>query len=269
MTILALDVGGANLKIADGAGYAAGVPFPLWKAPDRLSAALRELIRAAPPAERFVATMTGELADCFETKAEGMRAITGALVEGTAGRDLRIYLTDGSFVPPAIAIARPLEAAASNWHALARFAARYIRTGNGLLIDIGSTTCDVIPLVDGRVTALGRTDPDRLLAGELVYTGVVRSPVCAVAPTLPWRGQSCPTAHELFATTRDAYLILGELAEDPAATDTADGRPATRTAAHDRLARAICADRDMFGAADALAAARAIRGASRTDRRRG
>jgi probable H4MPT-linked C1 transfer pathway protein len=261
MPILALDVGGANLKIADGVGYAASVPFPLWKMPERLSSALVELIRAAPPAERFVATMTGELADCFATKADGVHAITAALEEATAGRELRIYLTDGSLVLPADAVARPLEAAASNWHALACFAARYLCSQTGLLIDIGSTTCDIIPFVDGREAALGRTDPERLVSGELVYTGVIRSPVCAVTSSLPWRGERCPTAQELFATTRDAYLLLGELPEDPQATDTADGRPATRTAAHDRLARAICADRDMFGAGDALAAANAIRAA--------
>ncbi|HVU90339.1 MAG TPA: hydantoinase/oxoprolinase family protein [Pirellulales bacterium] len=259
MPILALDVGGANLKIADGAGHAASVPFPLWKMPERLPAALSELIRAAPPAERFVATMTGELADCFETKADGVRAIITALEEATADHDLRIYLTDGSFVAPAAAMARPLEAAASNWYALACFVARYVSSPAGLLIDIGSTTCDIIPLVDGRVAAEGRTDPARLASGELVYTGVVRSPVCAVARNLPWQGRSCPTAHELFATTRDAYLLLGELAEDPAATDTADGRPATRAAARDRLARTICADRHMFSADDALVAAEAIR----------
>ncbi len=259
MPILALDVGGANLKIADGVGFAASVPFPLWKMPDRLPAALAELIHAAPIAERFVATMTGELADCFETKADGVRAIVAALEEATTGRNLRIYLTDGSLVPAATAVAGPLEAAASNWHALARFAARYASPGSALLIDIGSTTCDVIPLVNGKVAALGRTDPARLASGELVYTGVVRSPVCAVVSSLPWRGEPCPAAHELFATTRDAYLLLGELAEVPAATETADGRPATRAAARDRLARAICADRDMFSTDDALAAAEWIR----------
>ncbi len=87
--LLALDVGGANLKIADGAGFAASVPFPLWKMPERLAAALAELIGRAPPAERFVATMTGELADCYETKAQGVHAIVTALAEATAGHELR------------------------------------------------------------------------------------------------------------------------------------------------------------------------------------
>jgi len=262
MTDLALDVGGANLKAADGAGFAVSREFPLWRTPERLASALADLIAAAPPAtDRFVATMTGELADCYETKAQGVAAIIAALTTAVAGRKLRIYLTDGSFVAPDEAISRPLAAAASNWHALARFAARFLPAGDGLLIDIGSTTSDIIPIVAGQPAATGKTDPERLAAGELLYTGVVRSPVCAVAANLPWRGQQCPTAHELFATTLDAYILLGDMAEDPHSTATADGRPATRAAARDRLARSICADRDMFSERDALAAAEAIRSA--------
>jgi probable H4MPT-linked C1 transfer pathway protein len=262
MSFLALDVGGANLKAADGVGFALSHDFALWRTPERLADALADLIAAAPQdTDRFVATMTGELADCYETKAQGVTAIVAALGIATAGRELRIYLTDGTFVSPAEAIARPLAAAASNWHALARFAARFLSTGDGLLFDVGSTTCDIIPIVARQPAAAGHTDPERLVAGELLYTGVIRSPVCAVAPNLPWRGHPCPTAHEVFATTLDAYVLLGDLAEDPGSTTTADGRPATRVAARDRLAHAICADRDMFNDEDALAAAEAIRSA--------
>jgi uncharacterized hydantoinase/oxoprolinase family protein len=62
----------------------------------------------------------------------------------------------------------------------------------------------------------------------------------------------------LFATTWDAYLISGDLPEEPQSRQTADGRPATKAAARDRLARSICADRSMFDDDDAQAAAAAI-----------
>ncbi|HEY5311305.1 MAG TPA: tetrahydromethanopterin-linked C1 transfer pathway, partial [Pirellulales bacterium] len=101
MSWLALDVGGANLKVADGRGFGATVPFALWREPQRLAAALASLLRSAPPAERLAATMTGELADCFTTKAEGVRAIVAALEEIAAGRLLHIYRTDGRLVDPA------------------------------------------------------------------------------------------------------------------------------------------------------------------------
>jgi (4-(4-[2-(gamma-L-glutamylamino)ethyl]phenoxymethyl)furan-2-yl)methanamine synthase len=258
MSWLGLDIGGANIKVADGNGFAVSSAFPLWQRPQQLAELLRRLIAGAPKADHLAATMSGELADCYVTKAEGVQAIVQAFVTGADGRHARIYLNNGTLVAPQIALKQPLSAAAANWHALAKFAGRYMPLGTGLLIDIGSTTCDIVPLGDGKPATAAFTDPERLLASELVYTGVERSPVCALVNSLPWRKQQCPTAHELFATTWDAYLTLGDLPEELHSTHTADGRPATKEAARDRLARSICADREMFDDRDALAAAEAI-----------
>jgi probable H4MPT-linked C1 transfer pathway protein len=130
--------------------------------------------------------------------------------------------------------------------------------GRGLWVDIGSTTTDVIPIEEGNVIAAGANDTERLLAGELVYTGVRRTPVCALADHLPYRGRECPVAAEWFATTADSWLLLGELPEDPTDCGTADGRPMVRQAAIERLARCVCADRVSFDESDALVAARHI-----------
>lgn len=254
---LALDIGGANIKVADGLGFAATTAFSLWREPTRLTDALRAVLAGSPPADHLAVTMTGELADCFSTKAEGVQKILDALAVASDRRHTRIYRADGTLVAPAIALKTPELTASANWHALARFAGRYAKQGPALVIDIGSTTTDVIPLMDGKVLAAGRDDTDRLIHGELVYTGVERSPLCAVISAAPWRGNQCPLAQEVFATTLDVYLTLGDLPEDAASTRTADGRPATREAARDRLARAICADRTMFTAEEALAMAEA------------
>ena len=133
MSLLAIDVGGAALKCADGQGFALSRPYPLWKSPSGLADALRELLIAAPVCERVFATMTGELADCFATKADGVARICAALTTACAPRPLRIYLTDGTAVSAEEACERPLAAAASNWHALARFAGRFAPAGFGLL----------------------------------------------------------------------------------------------------------------------------------------
>jgi probable H4MPT-linked C1 transfer pathway protein len=210
------------------------MPFPLWKEPAGLPQALRDLVRSLPPADVWAVTMTGELCDCFETKRQGVHAILDA-VEAVAGdTPVRVWLNDGRFVDLATARATPLATAAANWLALATFAGRYAPQGPALLVDIGSTTADIVPLLDGRPIPRGRTDPERLRSSELVYTGVRRTPLCALMG-----GQG---AAEWFATTQDAYLILGPVAEDPDDRDTADGRPATRAAAHARLARMLCAD---------------------------
>src|SRR5262249_27130143 len=141
------------------------------------------------------------------------------------------------------------------------FAGRFAPRGPALLIDIGSTTSDIIPLRDGVPVPQGLTDPERLATGELVYTGVQRSPICALIAEAPWRGATCGVAQELFATTWDAYLMLGDLPEEPGDEATADGRPATKACAHDRLARMICADRSLFDEQDAVAMSGAVRDA--------
>jgi len=256
--LTAVDIGGANLKLADGKGFSASRPFPLWQQPDRLSAALATMLAEAPAAERLAVTMTGELADCFATKAEGVLTILKAVELAAADRQVAVYLCDGRLVELAVAREETLLTAASNWHVLADFAGRFCGGRLGLLIDIGSTTTDIIPIGPAGPQAVGRTDPERLVAGELVYTGVERSPVCAVVRELSWRGEVCLVAQEVFATTLDAYLLLDELAEDGKDFQTADGRARTKKNARSRLARMICADETMFSQEDGQRAAEAI-----------
>jgi probable H4MPT-linked C1 transfer pathway protein len=239
LAVLGLDIGGANLKAAwhSAAGtLARSVPFALWCEPERLGQQLAALMsdRDCPAFDRLAITMTGELCDCYASKREGVCAILDA-VETVARAPVDVWTMRGRFLPLAEVRQEPLAAAAANWLALAAFAARYAELGGtAVLIDIGSTTTDVIPLLEGRPAPTGRTDPERLQSGELVYTGVRRTPLCALL------GEA--VAAELFATTLDAYLLLENLREDPLDTTTADGKPATRAAAELRLARMLCAD---------------------------
>lgn len=232
--MLGLDIGGANLKAAHSHGSVSFMPFPLWKEPARLPDALRALIKPSPPCDVIAVTMTGELCDCFETKQQGVNAILDA-VEAIADKvPVRVWQTTGRFVDVPTARSTPLQTAAANWLALATFAGRFVPDGTALVIDIGSTTTDIIPLDGGRPVPSSRTDPERLRRRELVYSGVQRTPVCALL--------GAEGAAELFATTRDVYLTLGSLPEMAHDHDTADGRPATKACAHARLARMLCAD---------------------------
>ncbi len=259
LPLLALDIGGANIKVADGSGFAASWPFALWKHPDGLTAQLTHCLKNAPPANNLVVTMTGELCDCFETKAEGVTVIVQAMIDSASNQSVTFYQTDGRFVSASEAIASPLLTAASNWHALAQIAARYCEKAAGMLIDIGSTTMDVVPFIADKVAARGEIDPERMFHGELVYSGIERTPVCSVVSQLPWRNKKYPLARELFATTADAYLLLGSLPEDREYIDTADGKPFTREASHARLARMICGDRELVSYEEAVGFAQSIK----------
>jgi len=234
LTVLGLDIGGANLKAAHSDRVARSVAFELWKQPDGLAGALADLAGAFAPADVVAVTMTGELCDCYPTKRAGVMAILDAVETVAAGRPIRVWRNDGRFVDLSDARATPLGVAAANWLALATWAGRWLTSGPGLLIDVGSTTTDIIPLLNGRPVPRGRTDPQRLDVRELVYTGVRRTPVCAL--------QGGRGAAEWFATTLDVNLVLGLIPENAMDRATADGRPATRAAARARLARMRCAD---------------------------
>ena len=211
---------------------------------------------------RIVATMTGEIADCYPSRRVGVERITAALAAVAAASDppagLGVYLVDGTLVPAAVAAGRPLDAAASNWHAVARLGAAHAASDRAFVVDIGSTTTDIIPILARRPAPRGLDDVGRLATGELVYTGVERTPVPAIVRGLPHRGIRRPVASERFAESRDAWIVLGGLAEDPASTDTADGGPFTHDASRIRLARAMLLEPSAVTAADAERAARWI-----------
>ena len=262
--ILGWDVGGANIKLvrihADRKGEHAGPPlqvveraFPLWREPAGLPSVLAAMANGVAPASVMALTMTAELADCFASKREGVAAVIGAAEQAFPMSPLWVYGVDGRFLSPTDARQRPHVVAAANWMASATLLAREHR--DALFLDIGSTTTDIIPIVAGRVTVVGGTDPDRLCSGELVYTGCLRTPVSAVVRTLPLGGGRCRIAAEHFAVTADVYRWLGRIAEEEYTCDTPDGRGRSRGEAGTRLARMVCADSETLSEADVTAIA--------------
>jgi (4-(4-[2-(gamma-L-glutamylamino)ethyl]phenoxymethyl)furan-2-yl)methanamine synthase len=257
--VIGLDVGGANTKAVWRNGRerrAVSRPFEVWRDRDSLAAVIREVVAGVTPApvEALALTTTAELSDAFRTKREGVEFVLDAVEGALDGMELRAFTTAGELVPFAEARARAPEVAAANWLASALAVAAV--HPEALMIDVGSTTVDVIPVAAGQVVAAGRTDLDRLLAGELVYTGALRTNLATIAPRVPVQGGSCPVASELFAIGADVHLILGHLPPAGYTCPTPDGRPATVEFARERVARLVCADADRLAAAeiDAIAA---------------
>ena len=247
MYLIGLDIGGANLKAADSTGQARSRAFALWRAPERLCDELAALLSQYDRPDRVLVTMTAELCDCFEAKAEGVRFVLRSLKDalqrlGLGRCGAEVWTVRGRFVPVEEAVADPTAVAAANWLALATWAAQRLAPHAGLLIDVGSTTTDIVLLQDGLPRPQGLDDLSRLSSRELIYLGVRRTPVAMLVDCLPWRGRMVPAARELFATVADAFLLTGDLPEQPDCTDTADGRPMTRAHAAQRLARMLCLD---------------------------
>lgn len=252
--ILGLDIGGANIKAAwlpytsgeAGAVRTASRPFEIWRGPDRLQAFLQEMTTevAAESPEAVALTMTAELADVFSTKREGVLFVLQSVKEAFPNFPCYVLSLSGEFVPIEEAQSAPLDFAASNWMATARYLSRQFP--HCLMVDVGSTTTDIIPILNGKVSSRGKTDLDRLVSGELVYTGLLRTHLASIVHAVPVRGQFCPVSSEYFAISGDVYLILGHIQPEDYDCPTPDGRPVSREAARARLARLVCADTDML-----------------------
>ena len=241
------DLGGAHLKAAqsDARGRLQGalqLPCPLWKGLDHLVAALDEAKRRLAPTHRHGVTMTGELVDLFADRAEGVARLVEAVRQALPDANIAIYAGAAGFVAPAAARSRVREVASANWHASACFVAA--RCPAGLFVDVGSTTTDVVPFADGAVRNAGFSDAERLVAEELVYTGVTRTPVMALADSAPFAGERQRLMAEHFATAADLHRLTGALPADADQHDTADGRGRSAEDSARRLARMLGRDLD-------------------------
>jgi (4-(4-[2-(gamma-L-glutamylamino)ethyl]phenoxymethyl)furan-2-yl)methanamine synthase len=245
--VIGWDIGGVHLKAArveDGrVTKAAQYASPLRAGTGRLLEAFAEARREMGRADRNIVTMTGELADTFSSRKEGVEhlATLAARELGTAS----IYAGPAGCVRPQDAHKHCADIASANWHACAALIAR--KRTNALFIDLGSTTTDIVPIFERKVAARGYTDSQRLAAGELVYTGLVRGFVMATARRAPLQGTWIPLVNENFATMADVHRILGTLPADVDLMPTADGREKTIVASQARLARMLGSDASDAG----------------------
>ncbi|MDE2161135.1 MAG: H4MPT-linked C1 transfer pathway protein [Burkholderiales bacterium] len=261
--VVGWDIGGAHVKAALLRGGrlvdAAQWPCPLWQGLAHLEGAL-DAARARWPGlatHAQAVTMTGEMVDLFEHREEGVARIAAALAAALPAP--RFYAGDRGWCDAAAAAPAWRDLASANWLATATQAARACGADQGLLVDIGSTTTDLIAFGAGRVLTAARSDAERLAGGELVYRGVVRTPLCALAPRIEWRGTPLNVMAEFFATSADVFRLTGEL--DPAHDQQPSADGAAKDAPHSRarLARMIGLDERDADAAAWLAFARAWR----------
>jgi len=239
MASIGWDIGGAHLKAARAENgrivAAAEAPTPLWQGLDSLDVAFEALKARLGPAEVHGVTMSGELCDAFATRRDGVVGLA-AIAAAHLGAP-RLYAGAAGFVAIDSAAEHAARVASANWRATAEAAA--LSVPDGLLLDIGSTTTDLIPIVAGKVAFFGEDDAGRLAAGELVYTGLTRSFVMAMAPRAPFAGQWTPLMNEYFASAADVRRVLGDLPDGADLLATADGRDKSPAASRARLARMI------------------------------
>ncbi|KXA89873.1 hypothetical protein AKJ62_02185 [candidate division MSBL1 archaeon SCGC-AAA259D14] len=248
MFSLGLDVGGANTKAVlfdNGKLEKHWLEYiPLWKNLKGLKEFLENVRQSVRPRVVGV-TMSGELSDVFESKREGVRRIVGVVSDVFSGEKVYYFSLKGNLVSERKALESPYLLSASNWVSSGLLAGR--EYPECLLIDVGSTTTDLVPINGGKPDPSGWSDYERLQTKELIYTGILRTPPPFLKSKVTVDGKQVGISYEYFANMADVYRVLGLLAEEDYTCETPDGRGMGKEECMRRLARLICSDLEELG----------------------
>jgi probable H4MPT-linked C1 transfer pathway protein len=255
VNVIGWDIGGANTKaafISTKNGFVKELNtaieyYPIWKDPEKLSTVLSRLkkrVSGSVKPDCVGVTMTAELSDAYRTKREGVNHILAHVAQVFSVTPIFVLDVEATLRSIEEAKSEPLKVAAANWAATGWMVSQLIK--DCIIIDVGSTSTSIIPMIKGAISAIGKTDLEKLMNGELVYTGSLRTNIAAIVNSIPIRDGVARVSSELFAQSGDVHLILGNITGKEYTVETADGRGKTRTEAMARLARVVCADIEML-----------------------
>jgi (4-(4-[2-(gamma-L-glutamylamino)ethyl]phenoxymethyl)furan-2-yl)methanamine synthase len=266
--VLGLDIGGANTKavyIQTRKGtvekFKSTVEyFPFWKRDSEqlciMLSAVRSRVAGSIAVDCLAVTLTAELSDAYHTKREGVNHILDCICQAFAGTQVLVLDVDAALRSVEVAKAEPLKVAAANWAATGWMVAQKVR--DCVVVDVGSTSTSIIPIAGGKIAAAGKTDLEKLINGELIYTGTLRTNVAAIVNSVPIRSAVARVSSELFAQSGDVHLVLGNIKASDYTVDTADGKGKARNDSLARLARVVCADIEMLTEQEILQIAKHI-----------
>jgi probable H4MPT-linked C1 transfer pathway protein len=265
--VLGLDIGGANTKATYIRTKDESVKelrtsmeyFPIWKDKEQLPKILEKLKRTVTDSavlDGVGVTITAELSDAYMSKKEGISHVLDCITEVFGDAPTFVLDVEAKLLTVKDARREPLKVASANWAATGWMVSQL--TKNCVVVDVGSTTTSIIPVINGNVAAEGRTDLEKLQNGELVYSGSLRTNVATIVEGIPVRGTMTRVSSELFAQSSDVHLILGNIGEEDYNAETCDGRGKTRREAMARLARVVCADIYMLTEEEIVAMAKFV-----------
>ncbi|MCG8488834.1 MAG: hypothetical protein MI756_15270 [Chromatiales bacterium] len=252
--IIGWDLGGAHTKAAlisdqGRVDRVMQIACPLWQGLEHLESSIDKVVGALGEVSglRHAVTMTGELVDLFPDRTTGVSALIDTMRQRFPHADLAIFSGGSEFLDSRLAKSSSLQVASANWLATGAWVANQL--SEGLLIDVGSTTTDLIPFADKQVLLEEGTDHHRLVEQTLVYTGIVRTPLMAISAKVPFAGEWVELMAEHFATTADIYRISGDLPEGADLLPSADNGEKSLEGSERRLARMLGLDADASNGA--------------------
>lgn len=256
MNILGLDIGGANIKAAiiktqnaNLKEYRTSIDyFPFWKKNKKqfqnMLHKIKKNLTKSILLDGIGVTITAELSDAFKTKKEGIKFVLDSVIDVFSDFQKFVVDIEANLLLFEDALEKPYKVASANWAATGWMISKVIN--NCIIIDVGSTTTSIIPIVNGKISAQGKTDLEKLQNGELVYTGALRTNVATIVDWIPINGIVTKVSSELFAQSGDIHLILDNINEEDYIADTSDNRGKTKIESMARLARVVCADIEML-----------------------
>jgi len=268
VNVLGLDIGGANTKASFLKTQEGKVTefrtvleyFPVWKNErkqlSKLLTNLKKKLTNSTKLDGVGVTITAELSDAYMTKREGINQILDCVTEAFGDAPLFVLDVEANLLTVKAALQEPLKVASANWVATGWMVSQLIN--NLIVVDVGSTTTSIIPVVDGKIATEGKTDLEKLQNGELVYSGSLRTNVATIVNVIPVRKTDTRVCSELFAQSGDVHFILGNIGKKDCTSETSDGRGKTRKETIARLARVVSADTDMLTEQDIVAMAQFV-----------
>jgi len=254
--VLGLDIGGANIKATSLKTQDAFLKehktiikyFPIWKNEktqlEKILTKLKKDLNDSAELNGVGVTITAELSDSYFTKKEGIYHVLDSVKKVFGDIPTFVLDVEAKLLTVKDALEAPLKIASANWAATGWMVSQLIK--NCIIVDVGSTTTSIIPIINGKTGAEGKTDLEKLQNGELVYSGSLRTNVATIVDSIPVRGSMACVSSELFAQSGDIHLILDNIGEEDYIVETCDGRGKNKRECLARLARVVCADIDML-----------------------
>ena len=232
MKIIGWDIGGAHIKAAKidfkkKTSKTKQLYSPIWKNVNYLKKSIKLIKKKLGKTNYHAITMTAELSDIFPDRKNGVKHIIN-LSSKILGEKNIFFYSKKNFLKKKLAIKKPFELNSMNWHATASFVSNFFP--NCILVDIGSTTSDIIPIKNKEIISKGVSDYQRLKSNELIYLGVLRTPIQAVE-------RKKNLINENFANLSDVYRVLNKIPSTFDLLPTLDSKTKNKHDSARRIAR--------------------------------
>ena len=238
------DIGGAHTKYTvtnDNSSSLISkiIPLRIWESLDPLKKLLNNIVNEYGEDYLIinVISMSGEMCDIFSTRKEGVERILSLFNK----RLFKNYIYTLKF--GIILLNKNINykhVASTNWHIIASYLS--LLKKNVIAIDLGSTTTDIILIKNNKCINKRIDDFTGLSQLELLYTGVLRTPIFAITKEIKLNGKIYRLIPEYYATMADIYRLLGIISSKDDYSDTADDRTKSKRNTLARVSRSIGLD---------------------------